>query len=378
MVLVVFPSLYIQIALTVTLIVLGLQSTKKAIDITKQENAEAEQKKSEQAQQETGGSTEAEKTTGEGISSPNKEESGDAGKESKDGKDEEKAGDVDAGEKYKVEDEVNEGDENFTLQADPSKSATNVSVHAFKDPESDLSESAAEAEQRDRISQSLNLPKTGKILEEDDDGSPLDNIVLPAEYEEKELKQLKKVLTMEAGHGQWLKQGICIVLITELIAMNLCIGSSTRESIIGISKCNLMWWGIQAIFIITCVLATILAVRVAKQETALKQKFGNVGIAESDLDLNSTKMIYILLVLGFGGGFIAGCVGLGGGAIYNPMLITLGVPPAVSSATGLYLVFFSKIASCFVYYLNAELNLSYGFWIAFWSTVGMILGLLGA
>ena len=44
-ILVVFPSLYIQIALIITLILLGAQSTKKAIDITKKENAAAAAKK---------------------------------------------------------------------------------------------------------------------------------------------------------------------------------------------------------------------------------------------------------------------------------------------------------------------------------------------
>ena len=44
-ILVIFPSLYIQIALTITLIILGAQSTKKAIDITKKENEDAKKKK---------------------------------------------------------------------------------------------------------------------------------------------------------------------------------------------------------------------------------------------------------------------------------------------------------------------------------------------
>ena len=101
-------------------------------------------------------------------------------------------------------------------------------------------------------------------------------------------------------------------------------------------------------------------------------------MCDSDLDLSKNKTINTLLALGFGGGWVAGCVGLGGGAIYNPVLITLGVPPSVSSATGLYLVFFSKVASCFVYYLNGELDIWYGLWIAFWSTVGMVIGLIGA
>ena len=38
--LVTFPPLYLQVALLVTLILLGLQSTKKAIDITRKENQE--------------------------------------------------------------------------------------------------------------------------------------------------------------------------------------------------------------------------------------------------------------------------------------------------------------------------------------------------
>ena len=163
-----------------------------------------------------------------------------------------------------------------------------------------------------------------------------------------------------------------------LIGMNLLMGSTTRESVAGISKCSGWWWSVQAVFIVICVLLTIVSVVVAKKETALKKKFGNVGICKSDLDLSENKTINMLLALGFGGGWLAGCVGLGGGAIYNPVLISLGIPPSVSSATGLYLVFFSKVASCFVYYLNGELDILYGLWIALWSTVGMVLGLIGA
>ena len=40
--LVVCPPLYIQIALLITLILLGMQTTKKAIEITRKENQEKE------------------------------------------------------------------------------------------------------------------------------------------------------------------------------------------------------------------------------------------------------------------------------------------------------------------------------------------------
>jgi uncharacterized membrane protein YfcA len=53
----------------------------------------------------------------------------------------------------------------------------------------------------------------------------------------------------------------------------------------------------------------------------------------------------------------------------------MGVPPQVSSATGLYLVTFSKIASCFVYMLNGELDLPYSLWLGAWATFGSVVGM---
>jgi len=85
-----------------------------------------------------------------------------------------------------------------------------------------------------------------------------------------------------------------------------------------------------------------------------------------------------VLALGFGGGFVAGALGLGGGVIFNPYLIGMGVPPKVSSATGMYLIMYSKIAACTVYILAGKLDMQYGAWIAAWSSVGAVIGLYGS
>lgn len=81
-----------------------------------------------------------------------------------------------------------------------------------------------------------------------------------------------------------------------------------------------------------------------------------------------------LLFIGLVGGWVAGALGLGGGSIYNPALLAMGIPPKVSSSTGLYLVTFSTIAASVVNYMNDNLDLGYGFWIGFWSIVGMLIG----
>lgn len=75
------------------------------------------------------------------------------------------------------------------------------------------------------------------------------------------------------------------------------------------------------------------------------------------------------------GGWVAGALGLGGGSIFNPLLLTMGVPPKVSSATGMYLVTFSKVAACLIYYLSGELRVDFAVWIACWATVGSVIGL---
>ena len=84
------------------------------------------------------------------------------------------------------------------------------------------------------------------------------------------------------------------------------------------------------------------------------------------------------MTLGFFGGWVAGALGLGGGVIFNPLLLAMGVPPKVSSATGMYIITFSKIATCVIYLIYGLLQMDYALWIAMWSTIGAIAGLKGA
>lgn len=40
------------------------------------------------------------------------------------------------------------------------------------------------------------------------------------------------------------------------------------------------------------------------------------------------------------------------------------------------MIFFSKVASCLVYILNAQLNIEYALWVGLWATIGGALGSL--
>ena len=100
----------------------------------------------------------------------------------------------------------------------------------------------------------------------------------------------------------------------------------------------------------------------------------HVNYANTDIKF-SGDTLFQLTGLGFVGGLVAGALGLGGGSIYNPALLTLGVHPKVSGATGMFLVLFSTINTCLVNYLNGFLNIQYGVWISFWSLIGSLIGM---
>jgi len=84
------------------------------------------------------------------------------------------------------------------------------------------------------------------------------------------------------------------------------------------------------------------------------------------------------LCYGFLGGWVAGALGLGGGSIYNPALLSLGVNPRVASSTGMYLVLFTAIAATVVNWISGTLNFAYSAWIGLWSVIGSIIGFICA
>lgn len=81
-----------------------------------------------------------------------------------------------------------------------------------------------------------------------------------------------------------------------------------------------------------------------------------------------------LIAIGFVGGFVAGALGLGGGSIYNPALLSLGVNPKVASSTGMYLVCISAFNSCIVNYISGILDVRYAAFIGTWVVVGSLMG----
>ena len=72
---------------------------------------------------------------------------------------------------------------------------------------------------------------------------------------------------------------------------------------------------------------------------------------------------------------MSGALGLGGGAIFNPVLLSMGIPPAVSSSTGMYLVMFTTFGSSITYTIQGTMNIEYAVWTGAWCVLGSFMGM---
>ena len=172
---------------------------------------------------------------------------------------------------------------------------------------------------------------------------------------------------------QFKKQGICALLLGLVICLNLLQPTSSETSPIDIKMCGWSYWFVELFFVGVCVLMTWVAIKLSAAEQTLKIKYG-INYQEGDVVLKG-KALTILVSIGFVGGLVAGALGLGGGSIYNPALLSLGVHPKVSGATGMFLVLFSTANTCLLNFLNGFLDVKYACWISSFSLLGSVLGM---
>ena len=75
------------------------------------------------------------------------------------------------------------------------------------------------------------------------------------------------------------------------------------------------------------------------------------------------------------GSTIAIAVGVGGSIIFNPLLLSLGISPTVSSATALYLVMFNTFVSSVQFIIIGTLNWQFAGFLSIFIVIGTLTGL---
>lgn len=160
-------------------------------------------------------------------------------------------------------------------------------------------------------------------------------------------RQALLVHAQETTHLQWKKQLLNFFVFFCLTLVNLFRGSKKAPSIINMKRCSPADWCSLFAFCLICICVIAYALKIFKREQWLKENHGR-GLCSTDIKVSGNSLV-TLLVNSFFGGLVSGALGLGGGSIFNPLLLSLGCPPTVASCTGMYMVIFSTMTSTITY-----------------------------
>ncbi|MCD7457172.1 hypothetical protein HAX54_034378 [Datura stramonium] len=109
---------------------------------------------------------------------------------------------------------------------------------------------------------------------------------------------------------------------------------------------------------------------------AIRLYKGSTVIMSSRDAVISWKMHQLILCCfcGILAGVVGGLLGLGGGFILGPLLLELGIPPQVSSATATFVMAFSSSMSVIQYYLLRRFPIQYALYFVAVATIAAFIG----
>ena len=88
--------------------------------------------------------------------------------------------------------------------------------------------------------------------------------------------------------------------------------------------------------------------------------------------------VNLFLILGIGGlvGFLSGVFGVGGGFLMTPLLIFIGIPPAVAVGTGTAQILASSISGVLAHLRRKAVDTRMGLFLVLGGFAGSALGIL--
>lgn len=158
-----------------------------------------------------------------------------------------------------------------------------------------------------------------------------------------------------------------------IIVVNLLRGTKRSPSIIGIETCSYIDWSLYTVNFLVIILTTIVG-SIYLRWVYLRKLKCDYTFLPGDVKWTGFKIV-LMIFIGFIVGVLAGALGLGGGVIYNPLFLELGIDPQVASSTGMYLVMLTSLTNTILYAVQGHLKWDWGVWLAAFTIIGSIVGL---
>ncbi|XP_075664118.1 sulfite exporter TauE/SafE family protein 3-like isoform X2 [Castanea sativa] len=158
----------------------------------------------------------------------------------------------------------------------------------------------------------------------------------------------------------WKELGIIVAVWVTVLALQIAKNYTTT--------CSVLYWILNLLQIPVTVGATSYeAVGLYKGRRVIASR----GEAGTNLRVHQ---LVLYCVCGIVAGIIGGLLGLGGGFILGPLLLELGIPPQVSSATATFAMAFSSSMSVVEYYLLKRFPVPYALYLFVVAIIAALVG----
>lgn len=165
-----------------------------------------------------------------------------------------------------------------------------------------------------------------------------------------------------------------VILLLQLLLSLLRGGGKGDTHLIKVAPCSTVFWTLIAATIVSMALITVaLGARVTRQhERTVKSGAQRVP---GDIGWTARSAAQVA-VASFVAGIMGGLLGIGGGMLLSPLLLELGVLPAVAAATSALAKLTSSVSGSAEYFILGALPLDRAVWYAGVCAVATLLGQL--
>ena len=123
--------------------------------------------------------------------------------------------------------------------------------------------------------------------------------------------------------------------------------------------------------VVIAILNTLVGAVIVLKEDRQRERQG-YQFLKSEFRLSSCKRVLFLAIIALVGTAVATAIGSGGGTIYSPMLLFLGLPPSVTASTAIYLILYKSIATVVQFAIKDLFLWQYALYYGIFAIIGTI------
>ena len=159
-----------------------------------------------------------------------------------------------------------------------------------------------------------------------------------------------------------------------VILLNLVKGGNqgSFQSPLGIQCGSYGYWGLTVLNLIWILIVSVIMRNILLNEWKLKDRI-HYKYIDTDIEWTPINTIIYPLLCIFAG-LVAGMFGVGGGIVFGPMMLEMGIHPMVASATSAVMIFFTSVVASSSYIVFGTLTYDYAVYLFCWGLVATAFG----